>query len=77
MGGRYENDGNSKNLARWYDEKWMDIGNENYPVFRPTVKVNKKTPLTVDEIDRKNLKEQIKKKQIIKGKKNLPPFKKK
>jgi len=35
---------------------------------------NKKTPLTIDEIDQNNLKKQIKKKQIIKGNKNLPPF---
>jgi len=41
------------------------------------VKVNKNTPLTVNEIDKKNLKSQIKKKQIIKGEYNLSPFKQK
>ncbi len=66
-----------KPLKRWFKEEWTDVGNKNYPVYRPTKKINKKTPLTVQEIDPKNLKEQIKKKQIIKGKKNLSPFKKK
>lgn len=65
-------------LERWYKEQWTDVGGPApYPVYRPTKKINKKTPLTVEEIDPKNLKEQIKKKQIIKGKENLPPFKKK
>jgi hypothetical protein len=46
-------------------------------VYRPTKRVNKNTPLTIDEIDPANLKEQIALKQLIKGKKNLPPFLKK
>jgi hypothetical protein len=75
LGGRYKDDNQSKNLKRWFKEKWMDIGHKEYPVYRPTVIVNnKKTPLTIDEIDQNNLKKQIKKKQIIKGNKNLPPF---
>lgn len=77
LGGRYQNDNKPKDLKRWFEEKWVDIGNEEYPVFRPTKRVNKKTPLTVDEINKKNLMQQIKRKQIIKGEKNLPPFKKK
>jgi len=35
----------------------------------------KLTPLTIDEIDKEDLKKQIKRKQIIKGSKNLKPFK--
>jgi len=77
LGGVYINDNKPKELKRWFQEKWEDIGNKNYPVYRPTIKVNKQTPLTVKEIDEKNLKEQIKLKQKIKGSKNLPPFKKK
>jgi hypothetical protein len=77
LGGRYQNDNKDKNLKRWFEEKWKDIGNKSYPVFRPTIKVNNKTPLTVNEIDKKNLQNQIKKKQIIKGDKNLKPFKEK
>lgn len=77
LGGRYQDDNETKNLKRWFKEKWTDIGNESYPVYRPSVRVSKHTPLTVDEIDKTNLKKQIKQKQIIKGKRNLSPFKKK
>jgi hypothetical protein len=81
LGGEYIDDNKPKELKRWYNEKWMNIDpnktKSSYPVFRPTVKVSKKTPLTVKEIDPKQLKEQIKLKQKIKGNKNLPAFKKK
>jgi hypothetical protein len=63
-----------KPLKRWFKEGWKDIGNKDYPVYRPTKRINKKTPLTIDEIDPKNLNKQIELKQKIKGKKNLPPF---
>ncbi len=49
----------------------------NYPVYRPTKRISKLTPLTVDEIDTNNLKKQIILKQKIKGNKNLPKFKNK
>jgi hypothetical protein len=74
MGGRYLDDG-ERGLTEWFKEKWKDIGHKAYPVYRPTIRVNKDTPLTVSEIDPENLKEQILLKQKIKGK-NLPPFKK-
>jgi hypothetical protein len=77
LGGRYKDDNKEKDLKRWYKEKWEDVGHKDYPVYRPTIRISKNTPLTVNEIDKNNLKEQIKKKQIIKGKKNLPPFQKK
>jgi hypothetical protein len=77
LGGEYIDDNQPKELKRWFSEQWRDVGKKDYPVFRPTVRVNKKTPLTVKEIDEKNLKEQIKLKQKIKGSKNLPPFKSK
>ena len=77
LGGRYKNDDKEKKLKRWFLEEWTDIGNKDYPVYRPTVRVNNRTPLTVNEIDKKNLKSQIKKKQIIKGEYNLSPFKQK
>jgi hypothetical protein len=76
--GRYIDDGSKPTLKRWYAEQWMDIGNKDYPVYRPTKIISKKyTPLTVDEIDKNDLKKQISLKQKIKGFKNLPPFKKK
>ena len=77
LGGEYIDDKKPKELKRWYKEKWEDIGRSDYPVYRPTVRVNKETPLTVKEIDPKQLKEQIKLKQKIKGEKNLPKFIKK
>jgi len=76
-GGRYKDDNKPKNLKRWFKEGWSDIAGESYPVYRPTIRVNQFTPLTVDEIDKKNLKEQIKIKQVIRGSKNLSPFIKK
>jgi hypothetical protein len=74
MGGTYSEDQQPKKLEQWYQERWADVGHKDYPVYRPTVRVNKTTPLTVQEIDPENLKKQIKQKQKIKGRKNLPPF---
>jgi hypothetical protein len=76
-GGEYKNDGKKRALTIWKNEKWKDIGNKDYPVYRPTVRINTHTPLTVNEIDKVNLKKQINLKQKIKGNKNLPPFMKK
>ena len=76
LGGRYQDDNKTKNLKRWFKEKWQDVGHQSYPVYRPTIRISKLTPLTVDEIDKTNLKNQIKQKQIIRGDKNLLPFKK-
>lgn len=76
MGGRFKDTKEERKLASWFKEDWKDVGNKAYPVYRPTKRVNKDTPLTVAEIDKKNLKKQIALKQKIKGK-NLPPFVKK
>lgn len=75
MGGRYKDDNKQKNLKRWFKEKWEDVGHKKYPVYRPTIRINEFTPLTIHEIDMNFLKKQINRKQIIKGNKNLPPFK--
>jgi hypothetical protein len=75
LGGTFEDDGSDKLLARWFKEDWEDVGNSKYPVYRPTKKISEDTPLTIDEIDKKDLKEKIKLKQKIKGDSNLPPFK--
>jgi len=72
MGGTYTDDKQTKNLARWFLEDWKDVGGADYPVYRPTKKVSKKTPLIPSEIS--NLKEQIKLKQKIREK-TLPKFK--
>ena len=74
LGGTYLPDKKPKTLKRWFTEKWVDVGNKEYPVYRPTVKVSKKTPLLVSEIDPKDLKVKIKDKQKIKDHGNLQPF---
>jgi hypothetical protein len=75
LGGRYKDNGEEKSLKNWFNEAWKDIANREYPVYRPTKRINKNTPLTIDEIDEDNLKQQIELKQKIKGDENLPPFK--
>jgi hypothetical protein len=80
LGGRYGEDYKERKLSRWLNEEWKDYSNLNYPhypVYRPTYRINKNSPLTINEIDEKNLKQQIKLKQKYKGAKNLPKFKKK
>jgi hypothetical protein len=77
LGGKYSGKKpDKKGLDRWFKEEWEDIGGQDYPVYRPTKKITKDTPLTPKEIDPVNLVEQIIKKQSIKGKSNLDPFKK-
>lgn len=75
MGGTYKDDGEPRDLDRWFKEGWRDVGGKEYPVYRPTKRISKDTPLIVGEIDRNNLRKQIELKQKIKGTKNLPPFK--
>ena len=83
LGGRYSNEinKNEASLTRWFKEKWRDVNpmknKTSYPVYRPTIKVTKKTPLTVDEIDKNDLIIKSKQKQKIKGNQNLKPFKSK
>ena len=75
QGGTYSDNKKEKPLKRWFKESWQDIGNKEYPVYRPTIKVSAtKTPLLKSEIDPDQLKNQIKLKQKIKGSRNLPPF---
>jgi hypothetical protein len=85
LGGRYEDTkkGSRKSidnypLKRWYSERWEDVNpnktKSSYPVYRPTVRITKQTPKTVQEISKKKLQEQANLKQSYKGKKNLPKF---
>ena len=76
-GGEFKDTDDGRPLERWFKEGWTDVGHKDYPVYRPTKRVNSKTPLTIQEIDPQNLKKQIALKQEIKGHKNLPPFIKK
>jgi len=73
MGGKFK-ESNGRPLARWFAEEWRDVGNKDYPVYRPTKRISKETPLTPAEIDPENLKLQIREKQEIKGDANLKPF---
>jgi hypothetical protein len=73
-GGKYADDNKPKNLERWFKEDWADIGGKEYPVYRPTKRITKDTPLTASEIDPEQAKEQIKLKQVIRGDANLPQF---
>ena len=74
LGGTYADDDKPKNLKRWFEEEWVDIGNQDYPVYRPTKRISDETPLTVSEIDPQQAIQQIALKQIIRGKANLPKF---
>ena len=89
LGGNYTGKKSTEGLTSWFREDWKDVATHkmpdgtimlgathgaSYPVYRPTKRVNKNTPLLVSEIDPKNLKKQIKLKQKIKGNSNLPPF---
>ena len=74
-GGKYGDDNNPKLLERWFKEEWGDIGNKEYPVYRPFKRITKDTPLTAFEIDPNQAKKQIDLKQVIKGEANLPKFK--
>ena len=74
MGGTYSGKKENTGLTNWFKENWKDIGGLEYPVYRPTKRVDKNTPLTPDEIDPENLLQQILLKQKYKGDKNLPAF---
>lgn len=76
LGGRFKEDG-GRPLERWFQEEWQDIGNKDYPVYRPTKRITKDTPLTASEIDPADARRKIKEKQKIKGDYNLSAFKKK
>jgi hypothetical protein len=74
LGGTYTDDHKPRTLRRWFKEKWADIGHLAYPVYRPTRRISKKTPLTAQEIDPRQAKRQIRLKQQLHHQ-TLPPFK--
>ncbi len=74
MGGGYVDDGGERKLSRWQKEEWKDVGGSAYPVYRPTKRISKDTPLTASEVSPSNLKKQTALKQKIRGKSNLPKF---
>ncbi len=78
MGGKYAPDGHERTLTRWFKEKWADVNphktRASYPVYRPTVRVNSRTPLTVSEVDPRDLRRKSREKQKLKHH-TLHPFK--
>lgn len=74
LGGSYSGKKTNTGLTRWYKEDWKDIGGLAYPVYRPTKRITKDTPMTAFEINPIQLKKQIALKQKIKGNSNLPKF---
>jgi len=67
-----------KNLTRWFDEKWVAVNpTQNMggkPVFRPTKKVNSRTPQLLQDTASKVLKQQIALKQKTPITKRLPRY---
>ena len=63
-GGKYKGTKTDNGLTRWFLEDWKDVGNKDYPVYRPTKRINKETPLTINEINKKKFNE----KDFIKAK---------
>ena len=75
LGGTYSGVKKNIGLKRWFNERWVNIAEPNqYPVLRPSVRINKDTPLTINEINPLFAKKQIALKQKIKGNKNPPVF---
>lgn len=73
LGGTFQGKKKNEGLTRWFKEEWQDIGGASYPVYRPTKRITKETPLTASEISPTQLKKQVKRKQVIKSD-TLPPF---
>jgi hypothetical protein len=76
LGGKYRDDGKPKHLKRWFQEKWTDVSTlqePHYPLYRPTVRVNKSTPRTIHEIPQERIEYLSTLKNKIK-KKKLPSF---
>jgi hypothetical protein len=56
----YKGNKQTSNLKRWFDEKWMNQrGEVGYKkkgdVYRPTVRVNEKTPTTFNELTKNQI----------------------
>lgn len=69
LGGKYEGDKpKKKGLSRWFKEKWRNQrGEVGYKkkgdIYRPTKRITKKTPTTIKEISKKEVKRAMKEKK--------------
>jgi len=64
----YIGDRNNSNLKRWFDETWLNQrGEVGYKkqgdVYRPTIRVNNKTPTTFNELSQQQIKKAQKEKK--------------
>lgn len=76
-GGLFQGDASEKPLARWYQEKWIDVCElpnivpcgrskaswKDYPYCRPLKKVSKKTPKTAEELTTQEIQKRCEKKK--------------
>jgi len=67
----YNGNKDNSNLKRWFDEKWMnqrgEIGYKNKgDIYRPTIRINEKTPKTFNELTLQEI-NKAKKEKAIKG----------
>ena len=74
-GGKYSGDKDKDDgLSRWYRERWVNQRGEvgyKYPgdIYRPTVKVNSKTPTTIQELTQQEI-EKARREKYKKGRVN-------
>ena len=64
----YSGDKNNSNLKRWFDEKWTNqnktIGyTKKGDIYRPTIRINNKTPTTYNELTQQQIKKAQKEKK--------------
>ena len=67
----YKGSKQNSNLKRWFDEKWMNQrGEVGYKkkgdIYRPTIKINEKTPTTFSELSKQQI-ERAKKEKATTG----------
>ncbi len=75
----YKGNKDISNLGRWFKEKWTNQDGEigytkKGDVYRPTIRINNKTPITFNELTKNQIKkaqEEKKKKGRVKKFKNL------
>jgi hypothetical protein len=63
----YNGNKENSNLKRWFNEKWTnqrgEIGYKNKSdVYRPTIRINDKTPTTFNELTKNQIKKAMKQK---------------
>lgn len=67
----YSGDRQNSNLKRWFSEKWRtdkgEIGYKNKgDIYRPTIRINSKTPTTINELTPQQI-SRAKKEKKLKG----------